>query len=525
MKHLLSCLSPVRIKDVNGRPQYVPCGKCDACRRLQSSVWVQRMEHESRCWKHTLFFTLTYSDTYLPKLKRLDESVWCDTSKVHHGDKFAFVTLNDFVKVSLRGVPKESQSFVEHDVIHELELKEEIPYLPVSDVQKFIKRLRSNLVRKYDKNEKTNKIRYYIVGEYGPKHLRPHWHGILWTNSDELCSNFASILSSCWKFGYFDASPVQNSASQYVAKYINCFTHLPSFYKEPTLRPFALFSKCPPIGSLVVPVAQVRKMFFDASPKFALRDSVKSSFSLVNMWNFYKNRLFPKVTGFDRFSHYERVVLYRFVEQEFSQEISVDEAKVLVDWYFNGSDISSLVGSRLSPFVRDYVAFLCDSNNPLQSVYRWFLISKRVVYQACQFGVSVSDYVRKIEEFYDNCKKASLRGQLQFESEYVKERPLIHLIGIDLEFFSHFCHLPRSLVTTSEELILQSYGIDLDKFFSDNAQVRDLYIKAVNPYLTEDYTAFYQDSLIFYKHSNRTRCKNEELSPALSLGLANGSIF
>lgn len=522
MKHLLSCLHPVKIKDVNGRTQYVPCGKCDACRRMQASVWVQRLEQESRCWKHTLFFSLTYSDEFLPKLKRLDESIWCDTQRIHHGDRFPFVTFNDFIKASLRGVPKEKQSFVENEVVHELETKEFIPYLPVADIQKFLKRLRSNLQRKYDKDKKTNSFRYYIVGEYGPKHLRPHWHGLLWSNSDELSSNIASLLSQTWKFGYFDASPVQNSASQYVAKYINCFTHLPSFYKEQTLRPYAIFSKCPPIGSLVVPASQVRKMFFDASPKFALRDPVKSAFALVNLWNFYKNRLFPKVKGFDKFSHNERVVLYRFVEQEFPFDPSLEDAQAFVSWYNNGSDVSSLLGSRLSPFVRDYVAYLCDSPNPLQSIYRWFLISKRVIYQASQFGVSVRDYVSQIELFYQNCQKASLKGQLQFESEYVKDRPLVHLIGIDLEFFLHFVNLPRSLVTRYEEIILSNYGIDLDKFFSDDSRVRALYINSVNPYLTADYAEYYQDSLIYYKHSNRVREKNEELNPALSLGLADG---
>ena len=57
-----------------------------------------------------------------------------------------------------------------------------VPMLYYRDAQNFLKRLRKQL-SKIDKDEK---VRYYIIGEYGTKSLRPHWHLLLFTNSDKI---------------------------------------------------------------------------------------------------------------------------------------------------------------------------------------------------------------------------------------------------------------------------------------------------------------------------------------------------
>ena len=45
----------------------VPCGKCDICRMSRASSWVERLESERACHKYALFFTLTYSDAFVPR--------------------------------------------------------------------------------------------------------------------------------------------------------------------------------------------------------------------------------------------------------------------------------------------------------------------------------------------------------------------------------------------------------------------------------------------------------------------------
>lgn len=60
--HLSNCEHPLRVYNKYTKEfMYVPCGKCPACRNAHSNEWVARLRQESKCWKHTLFFTLTYA--------------------------------------------------------------------------------------------------------------------------------------------------------------------------------------------------------------------------------------------------------------------------------------------------------------------------------------------------------------------------------------------------------------------------------------------------------------------------------
>ena len=74
-----------------------------------------------------------------------------------------------------------------------------IPYLNYVDVQNYIKRLRKHL-DKYT-NEK---ISFYAVGEYGPVHFRPHFHLLLFFNSQEIADVIRECHNKSWKLGRSD---------------------------------------------------------------------------------------------------------------------------------------------------------------------------------------------------------------------------------------------------------------------------------------------------------------------------------
>ena len=65
-----------------------------------------------------------------------------------------------------------------------------IPFLNYVDVQNYIKRLRKYLFKKLGSYET---LHFYAVGEYGPVHFRPHFHLLLFSNSDEV----AKVLREC----------------------------------------------------------------------------------------------------------------------------------------------------------------------------------------------------------------------------------------------------------------------------------------------------------------------------------------
>ena len=123
-----------------------------------------------------------------------------------------------------------------------------IPLLYYPDIQRFIKRLRKLITNKFGKNEK---IRYYIIGEYGTSSYRPHWHVLLFIDSDSvsewLLNSFTEnrvlstskrtihssrILSSLWKFGVSTIDKTDGNASGYISNYVVGSSVLPPILNQ-----------------------------------------------------------------------------------------------------------------------------------------------------------------------------------------------------------------------------------------------------------------------------------------------------
>lgn len=197
------------------------------------------------------FFTLTYSEPFVPRLRFTG-------SDVLEPENFPY-----YIQIE------------EHldDMSWKLLDTDNCRVLSVRDVQLFIKRLRSNI--KYTYEKETNKkdspsFRYHIVGEYGETTFRPHYHGILWFDSRWLADNFNELFVKAWQkrvgagftsIGRTDWSFVKKSASSYVAQYLNCFNNLPKVLASVKIRPFAVGSRRPPIGSLFQSDSQVFEIF------------------------------------------------------------------------------------------------------------------------------------------------------------------------------------------------------------------------------------------------------------------------
>lgn len=110
-----------------------------------------------------------------------------------------------------------------------------VPLLYYPDLQRFMKRLRKYL-SKYFKNEK---IRYYAIGEYGTSSYRPHWHILLFTDSDEVARflqntlyenrllstskrtvHSSFLLDSLWQYGSNSVDKTDGNASGYISNYV-----------------------------------------------------------------------------------------------------------------------------------------------------------------------------------------------------------------------------------------------------------------------------------------------------------------
>ncbi|QCS36805.1 replication initiation protein [Tortoise microvirus 8] len=107
---------------------------------------------------------------------------------------------------------------------------EALPGLKKSDIQNYMKRLRKKL------SIYNRKIRYYVVGEYGTKTNRPHYHLIVFgVNQDDF-----NLFNSEWYHGSIRYDEVTDASINYILKYhVDRNEHLDI---QP-VKPFALMSK------------------------------------------------------------------------------------------------------------------------------------------------------------------------------------------------------------------------------------------------------------------------------------------
>ena len=103
-----------------------------------------------------------------------------------------------------------------------------IPFLNYVDVQNYIKRLRKYLFQQLGSYES---LHFYAVGEYGPVHFRPHYHLLLFTNSDKVAEVLRYCHGKSWKLGRSDFQRSAGGASSYVASYVNSLSSAPLLFR------------------------------------------------------------------------------------------------------------------------------------------------------------------------------------------------------------------------------------------------------------------------------------------------------
>lgn len=419
--HICNCEHPIKIYNKYVHDwMYVRCGKCNVCRNSRAKRWVDRLNQERLCHTFTMFIYLDYDNDHLPKF---DLSYDPSTGERFLSDSaytFDDALFNEYCIPfnELKFDDDADLDYFNDRLNHPLRL----PHGSVRDVQLFLKRFNKYC---HDKITKTYRnFRYFIVQEYGPTTFRPHYHGLMFVDSQEIADRFGEILRETWRLGHSDAQFVESTAASYVAQYLNCDTHLPSFYAHPKIRPFFLCSRQPPIGSLLQSDEEVQEIFFSASPERVCRTSAsQNSLSVVPLLPSLKSRLFPKCPRFGALSHPLRVALYGLVDaaegkyyqdydgwKKYLIERCFPSYPINDDWFDYSSFIHTTDNFQHSE-VADYLCLITDNfaeDRPLRELFR---ISNRVLFQAAIFGVSLDFYVGHIEKFYQNCELNKLKVQ------------------------------------------------------------------------------------------------------------------
>lgn len=253
----------------------VDCGQCDYCIHKRAKKASMRVKTAGSAFKYSYFVTLTYDNANIPLMacKVLHseyEDVLGISGDSHFGDEYhQYVPVSEykcddnfmlrhiffeqvqgtvpFDREIKEYVPVRDNWFLSMDAIRSFITKTQavdktdypvsaqygrdnlIPFLNYVDVQNYIKRLRKHLYQKLGSYET---LHFYAVGEYGPVHFRPHYHLLLFTNSNEVAEVLRHCHDKSWKLGRSDFQRAAGGAGSYVASYVNSLCSSPLLYRS-----------------------------------------------------------------------------------------------------------------------------------------------------------------------------------------------------------------------------------------------------------------------------------------------------
>ena len=211
----MDCLHPIKVQNpITKEYQRVACGKCSACRANKMLIYRNQLDLEQQNSVETYFITLTYDEDHVPYYQ------------MHYNDRFNVYTLTcccdrdisseDFIVLSQYDNDQASKVIKRRH-------SDRVAYPYFRDVQLYLKRLRFF----YEKNYQ-GRFRFYAISEYGPKHLRPHFHLLLFFDR-QIPNEMYVQLSESWSYGFVDAQ-LAKQASQYLSQYVSSANTLPRFY-------------------------------------------------------------------------------------------------------------------------------------------------------------------------------------------------------------------------------------------------------------------------------------------------------
>lgn len=253
----------------------VDCGQCDYCIHKKAKKASMRVKTAGSAFKFSYFVTLTYDNEHLPLLNcKVLHSDYDDalgiSGDIHFGDEHhQYIPVSEyecddismlrhiffeqvqgtvpFDREIKEYVPVKDNWFLSMDAIRSFIIKTQavdktdypasaqygrdnlIPFLNYVDVQNYIKRLRKHLSLKLGSYET---LHFYAVGEYGPVHFRPHYHLLLFTNSEKVAEVLRYCHDKSWKLGRSDFQRSAGGAGSYVASYVNSLCAAPLLYRS-----------------------------------------------------------------------------------------------------------------------------------------------------------------------------------------------------------------------------------------------------------------------------------------------------
>lgn len=466
-----SCLHPYRFFNRTTQSFMIqPCGRCFGCvnsKAVSNDLLIQA--HASK-FRFTAFVTLTFDMDHIPLATLVD--VNDITYLVDYSDfdvilgEYPLISDDDKLDLYSKVMPINGKKFPLNT----------LPYLDYSLVRLFLISLRQRIKQKRCKSFTTylssdnvikqkykyiinkfysdEKISYYLVGEYGTKSLRPHFHLLLFFDKYETLQALRYHIPKIWSYGRTDFQIAHGSASSYLASYVSSNTLLHQIYQSKQIRPRSRHSLFFGFKIMEDNVQKIQPSSSCFSLSFDIPTNGKTKTCLFS--RSFINSIYPKTLGFcsaDARLLYERYTVYLKAQREYPYSSLIDIARHAYWDIFQGSIPQFLIDcgfndSDFNPKLHEY---------PLSehSIYHLLLVSSKFIHLCYTLSYTFLDYLQCILDFYN--KKSYL----------------------------HFKDLMQSLEDLSSSSlytdVLEDYYSDPDSIYSVKSRYYDLvYNESVN---------------------------------------------
>ena len=393
-----------------------PCGKCYGCCNSRAVVNDLSIQSHASNYKFTAFVTLTFNMSSMPLATLLDVG---DITYLVDYNSFdvvlgEFPLMSDSEKSDLynkvqpvngKRFPVNTLPYLDYYTarLFLVSLRQRIKQKRIKQFTTFLDPVTNEVKQKYHyeiNNFRTDeKITYYLVGEYGSKSLRPHFHILFFFDQLQTYQAIKYHLSKVWSFGRTDFQIATGSASSYVASYVSNNALLPTVYQSKQVRPrskhslFFGFRSMESNRQTIFPPTSIQTLSysFDADGK-----SKSILFS-----NSFLSSIYPKTLGFGSTSN--RLLLQRYTILE-----------KVVKYYPYSSLLQTAKHIYWDIFQGHFPSFLCDCgfndndfnprfhSDPLteSSIYRLLLVSSKFINLCKTLNYTYVDYLQVILDFY-----------------------------------------------------------------------------------------------------------------------------
>lgn len=435
IQSFVKCFNPLVLRDSRGYPYQVACGKCFACQNNKRSSLSLKLRLEEYTSKYCYFLTFTYDDDNLPLFSIGKDTLCKDFVRIYpYSERMRHDSLiddfcSDFYDFDNSFVDK-MDYYSEFVLNYERKFGKSCVYghgtyalLYYRDIQLFLKRLRKHIFKYYGE-----KIRFYIIGEYGTKSLRPHWHCLLFFNSSSLsqafedCENVGTTARPCncprflrpfWEFGICDSKRTNGEAYNYVSSYVNQSSNFPKL--------LVLLSNQKAYHSIQLGQILPEESFISAIQKgdfsFFERQFFIDIFGVENpysIWRSYYSRFFPKFTCSGQLTieqTYRVLTCFETLSDLYSTaSVGVICRRLFYHYHFGYSDTHDIYN-----YLRfAYYAVLHSKNISLFSALRSCVSASRKFLNAARLcGLSPTAYFRKYMDFYSYKDLSQLRSHFE----------------------------------------------------------------------------------------------------------------